>query len=79
MGFDASVGAVFSNTQERFIRLRSRAPESRTEQKSRSHLKALVEAISFLYPDDDAVVYTGRRWGFGEVDGTESSTAGEML
>jgi hypothetical protein len=79
MGFDASIGAVFSTTQERLICLRSRASKSRTEQKSRSHLKALVQAISFLYPDDDGIVYTGRSWGFGEVAGTESDSAGESL
>jgi hypothetical protein len=79
MGFDASTGAVFSNTQERLICLRSRASKSRTEQKSKSHLKALVQAIYFLYPDDDAIVYTGRSWGFGEVAGTKSDFAGENL
>jgi hypothetical protein len=42
-------------------------------------LKALVQAISFLYPDDDGIVYTGRSWGFGEVAGTESDFAGESL
>jgi hypothetical protein len=79
MGFDASIGAVFSNTQERLICLRSWASKSRTEQKSISHLKALVQAISFLYPDDDGIVYTGRSWGFREVVGTKSNSAGESL
>jgi hypothetical protein len=79
MGFDASIGAVFCNTQERLICLRSRASKSRTDTKSRSHLKALVQAISFLYHDDDGIVYTGRSWGFGEVAGTESDSTGESL
>jgi hypothetical protein len=42
-------------------------------------MHALVQAISFLYPDDDAIVYTGRSWGFGEVAGTENDSAGENL
>jgi len=79
MGFDASIGAVFCNTQERLICLRSRASKSRIDTKSRSHLKALVQAISFLYPDDDGIVYTGRSWGFGEVAGTKSDSTGESL
>jgi hypothetical protein len=42
-------------------------------------MHALVHAISFLYLDDDAIVCTGRSWGFGEVAGIESDFADENL